>query len=108
MRIASCPHCGQRELEARSATITCARCRNITQLLAASDFLAKANALWPGTCEVILRGKRAAEAIKGHDAYLKRRGWYDLITATLDENWAADGNDADEHVFDSESGDDAA
>ena len=46
---------------------------------------------------------RVARVIKEHDAYLKKRDWYDIITATLDENWVADGNDE----FDSESGDDA-
>jgi len=105
MRIASCPHCGQREprFDAGSATVTCPRCRNTTQLLAASDFLAKANALWPGA-EVTLRGtKRITEVIKKHDAYLKGRGDYDIIGDTLDENWQDDGG----HIYDVDT-DDAA
>ena len=107
MRIASCPHCGKRKPAFDGKTVTCPRCRNVTQLITASDFMRKANALWPGV-EVTLRSKRVASLIGQHDEYLKKRGWYDIITATLDENWAADGNDADEHVFDPEAGDDAA
>jgi hypothetical protein len=61
----------------------------VTQLLAASDFLAKAEALWPGI-EVTLRSARVAKVIKQHDEYLKKRGDYDIITATLDENWVGD------------------
>jgi hypothetical protein len=29
--------------------------------------------------------------IEQHDEWLKDRGWYDIITATLDENWIDDG-----------------
>jgi hypothetical protein len=76
-------------------TVTCPRCRNVTQVLAASDFLGKTNALWPGA-EVTLRSKRLAEVIRKHDEYLKRRGDYDIITATLDENWVDDGAATDE------------
>jgi hypothetical protein len=65
----------------------------VTQLLAAADFLKKAEALWPGI-EVTLRSGRAARRIKEHDEYLKKRGDYDIITTTLDENW--DGVDASE------------
>ena len=102
MRIASCPHCGRREPVFDGKTVTCPRCRNVTQLTTASDFMRKANALWPGV-EVTLRSKRVASLIGQHDEYLKKRDWYDIITATLDENWVADENDE----FDSESGDDA-
>jgi hypothetical protein len=59
----------------------------VTQLLAAADFLKKAEALWPGV-EVTLRRARVAKAIEQHDACLRRRGDYDIITATLDENTA--------------------
>jgi len=48
--------------------------------------------LWPGI-EVTLRSKRVAEVIEQHDEYLRRRGWYDVITATLDENWIDDAVD---------------
>jgi hypothetical protein len=59
-------------------------------VLAAQDFLTKAEALWPNA-EVTLRSGRAARLIKEHDEYLKKRGWYDIITASLDENWKDDG-----------------
>jgi hypothetical protein len=52
----------------------------------------KANALWPGI-DVTLRSKRVAELIKQHDQYLRKCGWYDVITATLDENWMDDAVD---------------
>ena len=57
----------------------------MTQILAASDFLTKANALWPDA-EVTLRSGRVARVLKEHDEYLKKRGWYDIITETADEN----------------------
>ena len=85
---------GRREPAFDGKTVTCPRCRNVTQLLAASDFLAKAESLWPGI-EVTLRSARAARAIKQHDEYLKKRGWYEIITATLDENWMGDDDDAE-------------
>jgi hypothetical protein len=63
-------------------------------LVAAADFLKRAEALWPGV-EVRLRARaRITKIIEQHDAYLKKRGWYDIITATLNENW--DGADATE------------
>jgi hypothetical protein len=31
--------------------------------------------------------------IEQHDEWLKDRGWYDIITATLDENWTDDAVD---------------
>jgi hypothetical protein len=67
--------------------------------LAASDFLNKANALWPNV-EVTLRSGRVARVIKEHDEYLKKRGDYAIITAKLNENWQDVGNN--------DSGDDAA
>ena len=48
--------------------------------------------MWPGI-EVTLRSKRVAELIEQHDRYLRKRGWYDVITATLDENWMDDAVD---------------
>jgi hypothetical protein len=48
--------------------------------------------LWPGI-EVTLRSKRVAELIEQHDRYLRKREWYDVITATLDENWIDDAVD---------------
>jgi hypothetical protein len=38
----------------------------VTQILAAADFLAKAEALWPGA-EATLRSGRVARVIKEHD-----------------------------------------
>jgi hypothetical protein len=63
------------------------------QLLTCQDFLTKAEALWPNA-EVTLRSARVAGVIERHDEYLKKRGWYDIITATLDENWV-DGGDTE-------------
>ena len=63
-----------------------------TQLTTSSAFLERADGLWPGI-EVTLRSKRVAELIEQHDEYLKKRGWYDAITATLDENWIDDAVD---------------
>ena len=94
MRIVSCPHCGLQGPPIRASAVTCPRCRNVTQLLSAADFVAKAEALWPGV-EVTLRGGRAARRIREHDEYLKRRGDYDIITATLDENIADNAGEAD-------------
>ena len=91
MRIASCPHCGKQEPAFDGRTVKCPRCGNTTQLLAASDFLKRASALWPNV-EVTLRRGRVARVIKEHDEYLKKRGDYDIITATLDENWVDDGD----------------
>jgi hypothetical protein len=91
MRIVSCPHCGRPEPAFDGKTGTCPRCRNVTQILAAADFLAKAEALWPGA-EATLRSGRVASVIKEHDEYLKKRGDYEFITATLDENWVDDGH----------------
>jgi hypothetical protein len=42
--------------------------------------------------EATLRSARVARVIKEHDEYLKKRGWYDAITATLDENWVDGGH----------------
>ena len=99
MHLASCPHCGKQEPAFDGKTVTCQRCGNIPQVLAASDFLKKVEALWPGA-EVTLRSVRVARVIKEHDEYLKERGDYAIITATLDENWQDVEND--------DSGDDAA
>jgi hypothetical protein len=61
----------------------------------ASAFLEKANALWP-EAEVTLRArKRVLSLVEQHDEYLRARGDYDIITATLDKNWTAE-----EHVDD--------
>jgi hypothetical protein len=88
MHIVSCPHCGQREPALNGTLVTCPRCREVTQLSAAADFLNKAEALWPGV-EVTLRAKsRITKIIEQHDEYLKKRGDYDIITASLDENAA--------------------
>ena len=77
-------------------TVSCQRCRQATQLSTASAFLEKANALWPDT-EVTLRSKRVLSLIEQHDEWLKDRGWYDIITRTLDENWT--GED-DGYIYD--------
>jgi hypothetical protein len=56
------------------------------QLSTATPFLEKANALWPDM-EVTLRSKRVLSLIEQHDEWLKDRGWYDIITVALEENW---------------------
>jgi hypothetical protein len=55
-------------------------------------------ALWPDA-EVTLRSKRVLSLIEQHDEWLKDRGWYDIITATMDNNWT--GED-DRHIYDTE------
>ena len=89
MHMASCPHCGKQQPAFDGKTVMCRRCGNATQLLKASDFLTRAEALWPNA-EMTLRSGRVARVIKEHDEYLKKRGDYDIITATLDENWVDD------------------
>jgi hypothetical protein len=88
--MASCPHCGKQEPAFDGQTVTCQRCGNITQIVAASDFLKKAETLWPNACEATLRSGRVAKLIEKYDEYLKKRGDYDIIAATLDENWIDD------------------
>jgi hypothetical protein len=92
MRIASCPRCGKPRpaFDARSATVSCQRCRQTTQLTK-SEFLKKVDELWP-EAEITLRSKRVAVLIQQHDEYLKERGDYDIITATRDENWNGEDN----------------
>jgi hypothetical protein len=58
----------------------------MTQLTRSSAFLEKASALW-SEAEVTLHSGRAVQLIQQHDEYLKERGDYDIITATLDRNW---------------------
>ena len=99
MHMASCPHCGKQEPGFDGETVTCQGCGNVTQLLTCQDFLQKAEALWPDA-EVTLRSARVARVIKEHDEYLKKRGDYDIITATLDQNWVGEGKEV-------EGGDDA-
>jgi hypothetical protein len=89
MRIASCPRCGKPRPAFDGKTVSCQRCRQTTQFsTATTTFLEKASALWLNA-EVTLRTKRAADLILQHDAWLRERGDYDIITATLDENWVA-------------------
>jgi hypothetical protein len=90
--MASCPRCGKPRPAFDGRTVECQQCKQITQLTTSSDFVWKANTLWPGV-EVTLRSKRLADLIKQHDQYLRRRGWYDVIIATLDENWIDDATD---------------
>jgi hypothetical protein len=92
MHIASCPLCGRQKPAFDGKTVTCQCCGNVTQVIAASDLLKKAETLWPGI-EVTPRSGRVARVMKKHDEYLKKRGWYDLITATFDENWIDDDLD---------------
>ena len=61
-------------------------CRQSTQVSTATPFLEKANALWPDM-EVTLRSKRVLTLIEQRDEWLKDRGWYDIITVALEENW---------------------
>ena len=89
MHIASCPRCGKPRPSFEANTVTCQRCKQITQLTIASAFLEKANALWPDA-EVTLRSKRVADLIVQHDSWLRGKGDYDIITATLDENFEND------------------
>jgi hypothetical protein len=87
MRMASCPRCGKPRPAFDGKTVSCQRCRQPTQLsTATTTFLEGTNALWPGI-EVTLRSKKVTNLIAQHDAYLKRRGWCDIIAATLDENY---------------------
>lgn len=97
MRIASCPRCGKPRPAFDGHTVSCQRCRQTTQLTTASAFLEKANALWPDA-EVVLRSKRVADVIAQHDERLKDRGWFDIITRTLDENWEGE----DGYIYDAE------
>ena len=86
IRIASCQRCGKPRPAFDGKTVSCQRCRQTTQLsTATTPFLEKANALWLDA-EVTLRSKRVLSLIEQHDEWLKDRGWYDIITATLDEN----------------------
>ena len=95
MRIASCLHCGKPRPSFDGRTASCQRCRKTTQVSTASAFLARVDAMWP-EAEVTLRArKRVLSLIEQHDEYLRARGDYDIITATLDENWTAE-----EHVDD--------
>jgi hypothetical protein len=61
-------------------------------VLVCQRFLTKAETLW-SDIEVTLRSGRAARRIKENDEYLKKRGDYDIITATLDENTADNAED---------------
>ena len=92
MRLASCPRCGKPRPVFDGKTVSCQRCRQATQLSTATPFQEKANALWPDA-EVTLRSKRVLSLIEQHEEWLKDRGWYDIITATLDENWINDAVD---------------
>ena len=98
MRLASCPRCGKPRPAFDGKTVSCQRCRQVTQLSTATAFLEKANALWPGA-EVTLRSKRVLSLIEQHDEWLKDCGWYNTITATLDQNWT--GED-DGYIYDAE------
>jgi hypothetical protein len=96
MRIASCPRCGKPRPAFDGKTVSCQRCRQVTQLSTATAFLEKANALWPDM-EVTLRSKRVLSLIERHDEWLKDRRWYDIITAMLDENWTSED---DGYIYD--------
>ena len=89
MRLASCPRCGKPRPAFNGRTVSCQRCRHTIQLTTAAAFLEKANALWPGA-EVTLRSKRALSLIEQHDEWLRECGWYEIITAMLDENWTGE------------------
>ena len=47
---------------------------------------------------MVLRSKRVADVIAQHDEWLKDRRDYDIITATLDENWEEDAG----YIYDAE------
>jgi hypothetical protein len=96
MRMASCPRCGKPRPSFDRHTVSCDRCKQITQLTTSSAFLERANALWP-EAEVTLRSKRVLSLIEQRDEWLKDRGWYDIITRTLGDNWR--GED-DGYIYD--------
>jgi hypothetical protein len=101
VRVASCPRCGKPRPAFDGKTVSCQRCRQTTQLSTGTPFLEKADPLWP-EAEVTLRSKRVADLILQHDEWLKDRGDYDIITATLDENWIDEGSESDEHRYDAD------
>jgi hypothetical protein len=50
--------------------------------------------------EVTLRSKRVLSLSEKHDEWLKDRGWYDIITRTLDENWKGEDDGDDGYIYD--------
>jgi len=96
MHLTSCPRCGNPRPAFDGKTASCQRCCQVTQLSAAAPLLERANALWPDA-EVTLRSKRVLSLIEQHDEWLKDRGWYDIITRTLCDNWK--GED-DGYIYD--------
>jgi uncharacterized Zn finger protein (UPF0148 family) len=104
MRMASCPRCGKPQPAFDGRTVECQGCQQTTQLTTTSVLLEKANALWPDV-EVTLRSKRVADLIDQHNEWLKKRGWYDIITATLDENWIDESDAVDGYHDDGDTAD---
>ena len=52
-----------------------------------------------------LRSKRVADLIDQHNEWLKKRRWYDIITATLDENWIDESDAVDGYLDDGDTAD---
>jgi hypothetical protein len=84
--------------------VACRACKQTAELSPATvTFLQRAKELWPGADVVLRQTGRMRNLLERHDAHLRRRGDYDIITATLDENYeagaegngrsAGDGND---------------
>ena len=97
MRLASCPRCGKPRPSFDGHTVSCQRCQLATQLTTVAAFLEKVETLWPDS-EATLRSKRVLGLIEQHDEWLQDRGWYDTITAALDENWEGE----DGFIYDAE------
>jgi hypothetical protein len=97
MRFASCPRCGEPRPAFDGHVVKCQRCRQTTPVARAAGFLRKVEELWPGETEVFFRPRRIKKLIEDHDEYLKKRGDYDITTATLDENFAASAEETIEY-----------
>jgi len=90
------PFLQETELDGR--VLWCRACRSAVELsTTAKLFLDKVRELWPGVQVILRAGEQIRSRIEQHDAYLKRRGDYDIITSTLDENWTDDCLPIDEH-----------
>jgi hypothetical protein len=107
LRIVNCPSCKRVNCTSFDGRIVaCRACRQTAELSPATvTFLQRAKELWPGADVVLRQTGRMRNLLERHDAHLRRRGDYDIITATLDENYetgaegttdgrsAGDGND---------------
>ena len=46
-----------------------------------------------------------ADLIDQHNEWLKKRGWYDIITATLEGNWIDESDAVDGYLDDGDTAD---